>query len=123
MRAGEQASRIAAVSTSGHALLPRACEPAPGAADERTHADGWLSIIGGQVYRGTCYPDLVGTYFYTDYNKRQLIKATLRGDGTLDIVDLPASVGGPPASLHEDARGELYVTDTSGNIYQLQAGP
>ncbi|MEJ7599882.1 MAG: PQQ-dependent sugar dehydrogenase [Kofleriaceae bacterium] len=125
MRAGEQAGKDLGWSNfEGTRCYREPCEAGTVAPqDERTHADGWLSIIGGQVYRGTCYPDLVGTYFYTDYNKRQLIKATLRGDGTLDIVDLPATVGGPPASLHEDARGELYVTDTSGNVYHLEVGP
>jgi hypothetical protein len=28
-----------------------------------------------------------------------------------------------PSSLHADARGELYETDTAGNVYHLGAGP
>jgi hypothetical protein len=91
--------------------------------DTRTHASGWVSITGGQVYRGTCYPDIVGTYFYTDYGKGGLSKATLRTDGGLDIVDLPGPFPGKGASLHEDARGELYETDTDGNVFHLEAGP
>jgi glucose/arabinose dehydrogenase len=91
--------------------------------DERFHTDGWESITGGQVYRGTCYPDLVGWYFYGDYAKGAYAKARLRDDDTLEVVDLQGSFPGSPASIHEDARGELYVTTTAGTIYHIEAGP
>ena len=125
LRAGEQAGKDLGWSNfEGTTCYREPCEAGTVAPqDEHTHGDGWLSIIGGQVYRGTCYPDIVGTYFYTDYAKKKLVKATLAANGSLDIVDLPVTIPGPPASLHEDARGELYVTDTSGNIYHLEAGP
>src|SRR5215468_4546088 len=32
----------------------------------RGAAQNWHAIIGGQVYRGSCFPDLVGTYFFSD---------------------------------------------------------
>jgi glucose/arabinose dehydrogenase len=91
--------------------------------DHRTHASGWTAIIGGQVYRGSCYPDLVGWYFYTDNGHGGLARARLRADRTLEIVDLPGSFPRSPASIHADARGELYETDTAGNVYHLEAGP
>ena len=28
-----------------------------------------------------------------------------------------------PTSVHEDARGEMYVTDSSGFVYHVEAGP
>jgi glucose/arabinose dehydrogenase len=90
--------------------------------DSRTHADGWISIITGQTYRGTCYPDIVGWHFYTDYGKAQLVKARLKSDDTLEIVNL-GQLPGNPASLHEDARGELFLTTTGGDVYHLEAGP
>jgi glucose/arabinose dehydrogenase len=93
------------------------------ALDHRSHADGWHAIVGGQVYRGTCYPDLVGWYFYTDFVHGGLSKARLLPDGTLEIVDLPGAFPATPSSLHADARGELYETDTAGNVYHLEAGP
>lgn len=89
--------------------------------DERSHAAGWHAIVGGQVYRGTCYPDLAGWYFYTDFVRGGLSKARLAG-GALEIVDLPGAFPASPSSLHADARGELYETDTSGNVYHLEAG-
>ena len=88
--------------------------------DERTHAEGWVSITGGQVYRGTCFPDIVGTYYYTDYGKGGLASAKSNGDGTLTVVDLAGSFPTKGASIHADARGELYETDTNGNVFQLQ---
>lgn len=107
---------------------------------ERNHDTGWCSIIGGQVYRGSCYPDLVGTYFFTDYCAHVLATAKL-GAGNI-VVDFPStSVVSPPnapvdgfpvtpSSLHADARGELYLTTTTccgtsllGGVYHLEAGP
>lgn len=87
---------------------------------------GFRAIIGGQVYRGTCYPDLAGYYFFTDNTEHGLHRAQLQADGSLTLVDLPAPSGGwpaSPASLHADSRGELYETTTQGYVYHLEAGP
>ncbi|MCX5742716.1 MAG: PQQ-dependent sugar dehydrogenase [Proteobacteria bacterium] len=91
--------------------------------DQRTHADGWTAIIGGQVYRGACYPDLVGWYFYTDNGHGGLAKARRQPDGSLEIVDLPGAFPSSPSSIHADAAGELYETDTRGNVFHLEATP
>jgi glucose/arabinose dehydrogenase len=93
------------------------------AVDNREHATGWNAIIGGQVYRGNCYSDLVGWYLYTDNGAGGLVKARLKPDGKLEIVDLQGSFPRSPASIHADARGELYETDTSGNVFHIEAGP
>jgi hypothetical protein len=88
--------------------------------DERLHSDGWTSITGGQVYRGACFPDLQGIYFYTDYDDvGRLATATLNEDDSLTVSDLQGDFPPRGASIHEDAAGELYETDTSGNVYQL----
>jgi glucose/arabinose dehydrogenase len=87
-------------------------------------ADGWHAIIGGEVYRGPCYPDLAGKYFYSDNTADTLSVATF--DGTnVTTSDLPKPTGYPtgPASLHGDARGELYITDVNGGVYHIEAGP
>jgi hypothetical protein len=52
-----------------------------------------------------------------------LAKARLTALGTLEVVDLPGAFPASPSSLHVDARGELYETDTAGNVYHLEAGP
>ncbi|MDB4963864.1 MAG: hypothetical protein JWP01_3863 [Myxococcales bacterium] len=93
--------------------------------DQRTHADGWISIIAGEVYRGTCFPDLVGWHFYTDHTggQRGLWKARLEANGTLEIVDTGIDPPAGVASIHADARGELYLTTIDRAIYRLEAAP
>ena len=86
--------------------------------EARPQSTGWWSIIGGQVYRGSCYPDLVGTYVYTDCGASQIATAKLAPDGTLSSTDTGLFFMNP-SSLHADGRGELYVTDIFGNISQI----
>lgn len=91
----------------------------------RTHDEGWVTMIGGQVYRGNAFPDLVGTYFFTDWDTDgRLSTATLADDGTVTVVDHPekhAFVGA--TSIHEDGTGELFLTDQSGKLFQLVVVP
>ncbi len=91
--------------------------------DARTHADGWRAIIGGQVYRGACYPDLTGWYFYSDNARHGLHRARVLVDGRLEIVDLVGSWPAGPASIHADARGELLMTTISGDVHRLEVTP
>ena len=94
--------------------------------DTRTHPT-WISVIAGETYRGTCYPDLVGWHFYTDHNSGAagLHKARLTATGfeTLPVtVTLPSGI----TSIHADARGEIYVTRLTngvGALYHLEANP
>ena len=90
--------------------------------EQHTHAEGWVSIIGGDVYRGSCYPDIVGWHFYTDYGAGGLYRAKLNSDGTLTKMTIDGSFPGGASSIHSDARGELYLTTTGGNVYHLEAG-
>ncbi len=91
--------------------------------DARPHSDNWLAIIAGQVYRGSCYPEIAGWHFYTDNARGGLTKARLKTDNTLEIVELPGTFPQGPASIHADSRGELYETDVSGNVYHIEAAP
>ncbi|HEY4176873.1 MAG TPA: PQQ-dependent sugar dehydrogenase [Kofleriaceae bacterium] len=90
--------------------------------DEHLHSEGWSAIIGGEVYRGTCYPDIVGWHYYSDNGKGGLYRARLNSDGTVDKETVPGSFPGGISSIHADARGELYITDVGGNVYHLEAG-
>ncbi|MBA2544743.1 MAG: PQQ-dependent sugar dehydrogenase [Deltaproteobacteria bacterium] len=112
-------------SYEGNACFRAPCDfPQQGPQNERFHNDGWTSITGGQVYRGSCFPDLAGTYFYTDYDERgRLATAKLNADDTLTVVDLPGTFPANGSSIHEDAAGELYETDTSGRVFQLVVIP
>jgi glucose/arabinose dehydrogenase len=91
--------------------------------DNRNHATGFWAITGGQVYRGSCYPDLVGTYLYTDTGYAYIQGATRRPDGSFEIAQLSKDYNYGPASLHAGPRGELYETDIYGNVWQLIVVP
>ena len=93
--------------------------------DQHTHGDGWISIIAGEVYRGSCYTDMVGWHFYTDHASQNagLWKARLKPDGALEVVDTNVQLPNGVASIHADARGELFLTTISNNIYHIEAGP
>jgi glucose/arabinose dehydrogenase len=91
----------------------------------KTHGtDGWHAIIGGQVYRGPCYPDLAGKYFYTDNTADTLSVATFDGTNvTTSDLTRPANWPPSPSAIHADARGELYITSTNGGVFHIEAGP
>ena len=90
---------------------------------EYDHQGGRCSIIGGYVYRGRAIPALVGVYIYGDYCSGEVLAVrTAEGGG----------LGGEPylllrtkvhiSSFGEDDRGELYVLDHEGAVYQLVPG-
>ncbi len=84
------------------------------------YANGpWCSAIGGTVYRGSCYPDMVGKYFYSDYCVREIWTWTAgsAGDHAAQTPALPSGV----TSIHADALGELYVTVFDGSIRHIIA--
>jgi hypothetical protein len=85
-------------------------------------SDGFCSIIGGDVYRGSCYPDLVGKYFYSDYCYGGVRSMSYR-DGAAhdDKLERGASMPQGPSSIHAAASGELYLTTTLGIVYHLEA--
>ena len=87
---------------------------------EQSHGAGWTAVIGGQVYRGSCYPDLVGRYFFTDYNAGGLHSFVYAGGQATDVIDHPGSFQSHPGSLHADALGELYITYENGRIYHIE---
>jgi len=108
---------------------------------EALHTDGWCAIIGGDVYRGQCYPDLAGTYFFSDWCKAELHEATKTGAATFTatvpsdvsyVDDAGEHAGSPPSpsSIHKAANGELYMTTTTlasnpsaGGVFRLEAQP
>ncbi len=81
---------------------------------EYDHQGGNCSIVGGFVYRGSKYPNLVGTYLYGDYCTGRIwgIKKTGSVVGTpvlLRDTDLTITTFGV------DERGDLYVFDATRN--------
>jgi glucose/arabinose dehydrogenase len=94
----------------------------------RQGASGACAVIGGHVYRGACYPDLAGAYFYADYCTARVFTLRVEHgvlvDGPTDVsADLdPGNQLARISSFGEDARGEMYlVTRESGRLFHIAA--
>jgi glucose/arabinose dehydrogenase len=86
--------------------------------------DGFCAIIGGAVYRGACYPDLVGTYLFSDLCDDAVW--ALRAEAgaiTQAPAPMPNATGNAIVSVHPSATGELYLTDNAGGVFHVEVGP
>ncbi len=81
-------------------------------------SDG-ASVTGGYVYRGSRYPDMVGTYFYGDFISQRLWGLP----SSASTPTLLLEQAGLIASFGEDESGELYLVDYLGRIVQLADDP
>ncbi|HEY2385613.1 MAG TPA: PQQ-dependent sugar dehydrogenase [Candidatus Binatia bacterium] len=94
------------------------------------HGDG-CSVIGGFVYRGCALPDLRGTYLYSDYCSGFFRTfdgvaggaAQNAADRTTDVRPSGGLTIDSVTSFGEDARGEIYVVDQDGEIYEIVPAP
>jgi glucose/arabinose dehydrogenase len=88
--------------------------------------DGHRAIIGGYVYRGTCYPDIKGWYFYADHRAGRVWtfvyaggEATAHTDLTTDLDPQGTKIH-YPSSFGEDGSGELYIAMRQrGEVYHI----
>ena len=122
LRAGEQAGKNLGWSMyEGPSCHGPPCDPTGMTfpQDARHHDSGFWAILGGEVYRGACYPDLVGTFVYTDMGYSYLQGATLRSDGSLRPEELSKDFVLYPTSLHADSAGELYETGRYGGVWRI----
>lgn len=88
------------------------------------------SVIGGTVYRGRKYLDLMGYYVGTDYftGEFQLIKRNEDNTAWVTTIHPPATMGNPAqnitgySDIGEAANGELYaVRMNPGAVFQIKA--
>lgn len=91
---------------------------------EYANAGNACSVVGGQVYRGSAYPEMEGIYFYSDFCGGWIRSARVEGNvATPAFPELAApTVGGltdNAVSLDEATGGELYVVYASGRVYRL----
>jgi glucose/arabinose dehydrogenase len=86
-----------------------------------SHASGGCVVIGGEVYRGSAIPGLVGDYVFADFCSGALQAIRLEGDGTVAHEALGVSLP-DVSSFGSDASGELYVTSLDGGVYRLMRG-
>ncbi len=97
----------------------------PVAAYTHDSGDG-CTIIGGYVYRGTAYPDLVGAYLFGDYCTDTLwalsaADAIATGEAPHEVVG--ALDGENLSSFGQDEAGELYALDLGGRLLRVTAAP
>jgi glucose/arabinose dehydrogenase len=85
---------------------------------EGSHGDGWVSITGGYVYRGSEIPDLVGAYVFADLGQPDLW--ALAADDPSVTRELGVEVS-TVVGFAEDAAGELYVISLDGHIDRVVA--
>ena len=89
-----------------------------------THSiDGWYSITGGLVYRGSQIPDLCGVYIYGDY-----VSSKIRGfryDNTSSTIIEQKSLTSVSnlSTFGFDEKYEVYLTNLSGTLYKIVAEP
>jgi uncharacterized repeat protein (TIGR03806 family) len=101
-----------------NALRQAGPDPILPPAAEHPHSEA-RSLTGGQVYRGTRLPALVGTYVYGDWSTGRVWG--VRHDGTKpvwngELVDTPFNITG----FGTDHAGELYVIDQASGFYRLE---
>ncbi|MGB7453386.1 MAG: hypothetical protein WBM36_14765, partial [Lysobacterales bacterium] len=86
---------------------------------EYTHADG-CSITGGEVYRGSAYPNLYGSYLFGDYCTGK-IWSLKKVDGnwvTTPLFDSDFRI--MTFGLGEDH--SIYLANSSGGVYLVSDG-
>lgn len=83
-----------------------------------SHGDGWCSVIGGRVYRGSWYPHLYGQYIFTDYCAGDFLTYGAGSNYDVDTMLLTTNAG--YAAFGEDMDGELYVADqANGRVRKI----
>jgi glucose/arabinose dehydrogenase len=90
---------------------------------EYGHDEG-CSVTGGTVYRGATQPDLVGWYVLSDYcsGRFWVVDAAAAADGLQEpLVALDS--GRNISAIAEDAAGEMFATDLSGEVLRVVVVP
>ena len=83
--------------------------------------DSGCSVTGGEAYRGTAIPDLIGAYVFGDYCTSELWAVSV-ATGEVVFVDLGASIpGGQLVDFSRDPNGELVAMSLSGAVVRIVA--
>jgi glucose/arabinose dehydrogenase len=82
--------------------------------------DQGCAVIGGNVYRGEAYTQLIGGYLFSDSCSGTIW--AIPASTTLLVQPAPVGqVSGSPAGFGEDTAGELYIASLDGTIWKLTA--
>jgi glucose/arabinose dehydrogenase len=81
------------------------------------------AVVGGGVYRGSAFPDLVGNFIFADFCGRSIRSATEGGVRSLLWRYDPALHGEVPRfpAFAVDGRGEMYLLTLGGAIHRIVA--
>ena len=71
------------------------------------------------MYRGSCFPDLAGTYFYGDHYAGRLWAFEYSGGQAMNNRKVSDVALDGMTSVHADALGELYVTTINGTVRRI----
>jgi glucose/arabinose dehydrogenase len=83
-----------------------------------SHANG-CAVVGGYVYRGSKYPDMVNAYLFSDYCSGK-IWALVANGASSQTPRLILSSGLTVSAFGQSEDGTLYVADLAGGgIYEL----
>lgn len=87
---------------------------------EFSHSGGHCSVIGGYVYRGSQYPNMVGHYLLTDYCSGYFWDIVSDGQGGWNVTTHTNLATFGYAAFGQTTNGELYLMNNSnGQIYHL----
>ncbi|MCH9699646.1 MAG: PQQ-dependent sugar dehydrogenase [Gammaproteobacteria bacterium] len=87
---------------------------------EYDHNNGDCSITGGQVYRGTAYPDLVGRYIYGDFCTGRIW--SVHNEQNNWQVEVLQESGSGMFTFGEDQAGNMYLSNSNG-VFLISDGP
>lgn len=82
--------------------------------------DGNYSITGGEVYRGSAMPELVGKYIFGDYSSARIYALDYKVGVDTSYVQLVKGSGFTISAFAHDQAGEIYIMGHStGFIFKL----
>jgi glucose/arabinose dehydrogenase len=87
--------------------------------------DQGCSVTGGTVYRGEAQQDLVGWYVLSDYcsGRFWVVDAAAAAADGLQQPLIALDSGRNISAIAEDAAGELFATDLSGEVLRVTVAP
>ena len=111
------------IMEGNHCFLEEDCDPIGLAAPayEFGH-DAGCSITGGLVYRGQAMSALHGHYFFSDYCAGFLRSLRYIDGAVAETIDWDAGDLGNVTSFGADATGEIYITNSGGQVLKLVPG-
>ena len=82
--------------------------------------DAGCSVTGGYCYRGRLLEGLQGTYFFSDYCQGWLRSFRWANGRATETRQWSVGEIGPVTSFGEDAAGEVYVTNSKGDVLRIE---